>query len=64
MDDWVIEVKKRWNSISYSDWYMSLRTDEKISIFLLSALTNCCIRSAIMVLCCIFSGSTENDTVS
>ena len=31
MEDWVIEVKKHWNSVSDSDWYMSLRTDEKIS---------------------------------
>ena len=30
MEDWVIEVKKHWNDVSDSDWYMSLRTDEKI----------------------------------
>ena len=26
----VKKVKKHWNSVSDSDWYMSLRTDEKI----------------------------------
>lgn len=30
MEDWVKEVKNYWNGISDSDWYMSLRTDEKI----------------------------------
>ena len=25
----VKKVKKHWNSVSDSDWYMSLRTDEK-----------------------------------
>ena len=31
MEDRIKEVKKHWNSVSDSDWYMSLRTDEKIS---------------------------------
>ena len=26
----VKKVKKHWNSVSDSDWYMSLRTDERI----------------------------------
>ena len=30
MEDRVKEVKKHWNSVSDSDWYMSLRTDETI----------------------------------
>ncbi|MCI9445269.1 MAG: class I SAM-dependent methyltransferase [Oscillospiraceae bacterium] len=30
MEDWVKEVKTHWNSVADSDWYMSLRTDEKI----------------------------------
>ena len=31
MEDWVKEVKNHWNRVSDSDWYMSLRTEEKIS---------------------------------
>ena len=30
MKDYVKEVKNHWNSVSDSDWYMSLRTDEQI----------------------------------
>ena len=30
MKDYVKKVKNHWNSVSDSDWYMSLRTDEKI----------------------------------
>lgn len=30
MNDWLKEVKDRWNQTSDSDWYQSLRTDEKI----------------------------------
>lgn len=29
-ENWVKEVKNHWNNVSDSDWYMSLRTDEKI----------------------------------
>ncbi len=30
MEDWLKKVKNHWNSVSDSEWYMSLRTDEKI----------------------------------
>lgn len=30
MNDWLKEVKDGWNQTSDSDWYQSLRTDEKI----------------------------------
>ena len=30
MKDYVKKVKNHWNSVSDSDWYMSLRTDEQI----------------------------------
>ena len=31
MEDWEIEVKNHWNQVSDSDWYKSLRTDERLS---------------------------------
>lgn len=31
MGNWVKEVKEHWNEISDSNWYKSLRTDEKIT---------------------------------
>lgn len=30
MNDWLKEVKDSWNQTSDSDWYQSLRTEEKI----------------------------------
>ena len=30
MEDWLKQVKDRWNVTSDSQWYNSLRTDEKI----------------------------------
>ena len=30
MEDWIYKVKKHWNSVSDSDWYLALRTEEKI----------------------------------
>ena len=30
MEDWLKQVKDNWNKTSDSDWYKSLRTDEKI----------------------------------
>ena len=30
MKDYVKKVKNHWNSVSDSDWYMSLRTNEQI----------------------------------
>lgn len=31
MNDWLKQVKDRWNKTSDADWYQSLRTDEKIA---------------------------------
>jgi len=31
MEDWLKQVKDNWNMIADSDWYQSLRTDEKIT---------------------------------
>ena len=31
MENWEAEVKKHWNQVSDSDWYQSLRTDEKLN---------------------------------
>ncbi len=31
MEDWIGKVKAHWNEISDSDWYQSLRTEEKLS---------------------------------
>lgn len=31
MNDWLKQVKDGWNQTSDSDWYQSLRTDEKIA---------------------------------
>ena len=30
MEDWLKQVKEDWNKTSDSEWYKSLRTDEKI----------------------------------
>lgn len=30
MEDWELEVKNHWNQISDSDWYKSLRTDDRL----------------------------------
>ena len=32
MEDWEKEVKEHWNQVSDSDWYKSLRTDEKLNV--------------------------------
>ena len=31
MEKWEIEVKEHWNKISDSEWYQSLRTDDRFS---------------------------------
>lgn len=31
MEKWEIEVKEHWNKISDSEWYQSLRTDDRLS---------------------------------
>ena len=31
MEEWEIEVKEHWNKISDSEWYQSLRTDDRLS---------------------------------
>lgn len=31
MNDWLKQVKDGWNQTADSDWYQSLRTDEKIA---------------------------------
>ena len=31
MEDWELEVKNHWNQVSDSDWYKSLRTEERLT---------------------------------
>ena len=31
MDEWLKQIKDNWNKTADSDWYQSLRTDEKIA---------------------------------
>ena len=40
MEKWEIEVKENWNKISDSEWYQSLRTDDRLSELYMLSFSN------------------------